>query len=123
MDVKFDIIINGKGLYATKKYMKGEVIRVLSGKEYRYPTRETIHIGNNRHIYDKYGIFINHSFMPSARIDYNNVIALRDIMINEEITFNYNDNEINMASPFYVNGKLVSGKSVKIADEGLRYSN
>ena len=30
--------------------------------------------------------------------------------INEELTFNYNENEINMASPFICNGVLVDGK-------------
>jgi hypothetical protein len=100
----------GKGLYATKKYLKDEIIHKLSGKIYDNPTRETIYIGNNKHIYDEYGIFINHSFTPTVYICETNVIALIDINENDEITFNYNDNEINMACPFTINGIAVCGK-------------
>jgi hypothetical protein len=109
MDIRFNKEINGKGLYATKDYKKGDIIHILSGKEYNYPTRETIHIGNNVHIYDEYGIYMNHSFNPTTYIDNNKVIALIDIKENDELNFNYNETEINMACPFYVNDKLVSG--------------
>lgn len=110
MEVKFNAKINGNGLYATKKYKKDETIFVLSGTEYNKPTRETIRIDNDKHIYDDYGIYMNHSFNPSAYINKYDVIALVDINIGDEITFNYNDNEIDMAAPFYVDNILVSGK-------------
>lgn len=110
MEVKYNAKINGLGLYATKKYITDEVVFVLTGPEYDYPTRETIHIGNNKHIYDEFGIFINHSFTPSVYINNHNVITLHDIEPDDEITFNYNYNEINMAAPFYVGNILVSGK-------------
>jgi hypothetical protein len=34
---------------------------------------------------------------------------LCDIEIDDELFFNYNDTEINMANPFYVNDILVCG--------------
>ena len=101
-----------KGLYATRTYIKDELVFTLSGEEYENPTRETIHIGNGKHIYDELGIFINHSFNPSTYIDGKNVRALKSIEIDDEITFNYNDNEINMACPFYVDDVLVCGENV-----------
>ena len=55
-------------------------------------------------------IFINHSFTPSTYIKNYNVIALVDIDVDDELTFDYNGNEINMASIFYADGKLVCGK-------------
>ena len=36
------------------------------------------------------------------------------VNINDEITFNYNDNELTMAAPFTVNGQQVCGKMDKI---------
>lgn len=111
MEIRDNTIINGKGLYTIQAYKKGEIVFILSGEIFDKPSRETIHIGNNKHIYDSFGIFINHSFTPSVYIDNVNVIALHDISIDTEITFNYNTSEINMASPFYVDNKIVSGKT------------
>lgn len=111
MEVRNSLTINGKGLFSTKKYRKNEIIFTLSGKEFPYPTRETIHIGNNVHIYDSFGIFINHSFSPTIYIHGKDVCALRDIEPDEELVFNYNENEINMAAPFSVDGVAVQGKS------------
>lgn len=103
-------IAGGKGLFATKNYSQGEIIHTLTGEILNYPTRETIHIGNNKHIYDEYGIYINHSFEPNIIICENNIIALNNIQSGDEIKFNYNDSEINMANPFYVDNILVCGK-------------
>ena len=111
MEVRPSKISDGKGLFTTKKYTKNDIVHVLSGKIYDKPTRETIHIGNNKHIYDEYGIYINHSFNPNIYVDGYNLIALCDIMVDDEIVFNYNDTEINMANPFYDNGILVCGNS------------
>lgn len=109
MEIKYNKKVNGKGLFATKEYKKGDTIFILSGKEYDHPIRETIHVGNNVHVYDEYGIYMNHSFDPSTFIDKYKVIALVDINKNDELNFNYNKTEINMACPFYVDDKLVSG--------------
>lgn len=100
-----------KGVFTTKKYTKGERVHTLIGKIYDKPTRETIRIGYGRHIYDNYGIFINHSFNPNIDIYYNDIFALHDINIDDELVFNYNKNEGTMANPFYVNGIIVCGNS------------
>ena len=114
MEVKNSKQINGLGLFATKQYQKGETIFVLKGKETNFPTRESIYVGNNTHIFDQMGQFINHSFEPTTQIQEYNVVALIDINENNEITFNYNENELIMACPFTVNGQSVSGKMCKI---------
>jgi len=98
MEIKPSTLNNGKGLYTTKSVKKGDVVFILKGEIFSQPTRESIHIGNNQHIYDEYGIFINHSFTPNIYIDHT------------ELAFNYNDTEINMAAPFYVNDITVCGK-------------
>ena len=110
MEIKYDVRIKGKGLFATKTYKKGDIIFILSGETFSYPKHETIHIGDNKHIYDIFCIYINHSFYPSIYINNVNVIALHDIQFGEELAFNYNNTEINMASSFYVDNMLVNGK-------------
>ena len=113
MEIKDSSINGGKGLFSTKFYNKGEIIYILSGDIYDQPTRETIHIGGNKHIYDKFGIYINHSFTPNINVNNYELIALCDIKIGEEIKFNYNDTEINMANPFNDDNILVCGKNYK----------
>ena len=111
MEIKNIRNTNENGLFATKKYTKGEKVHTLIGEIYDKPTRETIRIGYGRHIYDNYGIFINHSFNPNIEIYENEIIALHDINIDDELVFNYNENEGTMANPFYVNGVIVGGTS------------
>ena len=111
MEVKHSKTIDGLGLFADKQYKIGTIIFVLKGKETNYPTRESIYVGNNTHVLDQNGQYINHSFEPTVQIQGYNVVALIDINKNDEITFNYNENELTMAAPFTVNGQLVSGKN------------
>lgn len=100
----------GKGLFTSMRHEAGRVVHVLSGEVLDAPTRETIHIGEGRHIYDEFGIFMNHSFQPNVEIRGVEVVALRDIAADEELTFDYNASEVNMAAPFIVNGTRVAGK-------------
>jgi SET domain-containing protein len=109
MEVKTNTL--GYGLYATKPYKMGEIVFELNGEKYDKPMRETIYIGNNKHIYDKNGMYMNHSFEPTTYINEYFVVALININEGDELTFNYNENEINMANPFYVDGQLVCGKN------------
>jgi hypothetical protein len=108
MEVKINSF-NELGLFTKKSYKKDDTIFVLEGTIFDKPSRETIHIGNNKHIYDKYGIYINHSFLPTVYINNFYVKAISDILEGTEITFDYNKNEIDMAAPFYVDGILICG--------------
>ncbi len=98
------------GIYAEQCYKSGEIIRLLSGRMSNIPTQKSIHIGDNMHIEDEIGQYINHSFDPNMRVEGNKLIAIKDINIYDEITFNYNDTEIEMACPFEDDGILVCGK-------------
>ncbi len=111
MEIKKSLRIDGLGLFATKSYKANSIIFILEGEIFDEPSRETIHVGNNKHIYDKYGIYINHSFEPNICINGFQVMALIDISNGDELVFNYNDTEINMANPFYVGEMLVQGKN------------
>ncbi len=112
MEIKHNNVLNEDGLYATKQYLKDTIVFTLTGNEYDKPKRETIYVGDGKHVYDKYGIYMNHSFNPTAYINKYDVMALIDIKNGDELTFDYNKNEINMAAPFVVDGILVSGKQL-----------
>jgi len=101
----------GKGVYATKMFFPGDIVHLLFGSILNYPTRESIHIGKNKHIIDKLGSFINHSNQPNIKIDGLAVVAIKTININDEIMFDYNSSEINMAEPFYSDGVFICGKN------------
>ena len=94
--------IQGKGVFIIQPFKKGAVLFVLEGPLLDYPTRTSIQVGKNKHIEDKLGAFINHSCQPSAVVDWQGhaLISLRDLMPGEEITFDYSQNETELASPF-----------------------
>ena len=76
-----------KGVYASCDYKKDEIIKYLEGTLLLTPTKESIHIGNNMYIVDKIGKFINHSSVPNTKICMNKIIAIKEIKIYDEITF------------------------------------
>lgn len=112
MIVKYSKRVEGKALFSEKKYTKDSIIFTLSGEISDKPTKYSIEISENVHIIDKLGIFMNHSFKPSTKIDGYNVIALYDIFPGDELHFNYNENETKMASPFITNEGMVQGKTI-----------
>ena len=90
------------GLSTTQAFSKGQIVHVLEGDVLNYPTRTSIEIvAGLLHIEDKMGRYINHCFDPTCFIDGRNVVALRDLAPGDEITFDYNHNESNMACPFH----------------------
>ena len=83
----------------------------LAGDVLPYPTRTSIQIGIGQHIEDSLGQYVNHACQPSVKVQGNRLLALRDLSADEEITFDYNESETDMSSPFVCNccGKLVNG--------------
>lgn len=113
MEVKHNPKIGENGLFASRVFEKDEIVHILRGQELNFPTRESVHVGDNVHIVDPDASFMNHSFEPSVTIDGRRVVALRRIQIGEEITFNYNSTELFMACPFVCEGMLVSGSGTE----------
>lgn len=99
-----------KGLFAKKEFNEGEIVLYLEGTLLRHPTRESIRIGCGIHIHDELGAYINHSFNPTTMVSGGRIMAIKKIKIDDEITFDYNSNEIDMANPFYCDGIYVCGK-------------
>ena len=101
-------------LVATTSYQSGEVVRILDGTIVESPTRTSIEIDTNKHIEDKYGIYMNHSFTPTCIIQNSSMVACKAIQPGDELTFNYNESETSMSHPFIDGdtGKSVQGHSV-----------
>ena len=87
-------------LITTQCYKMNEVVRKLSGPISSYPTRTSIQIGDQQHVEDCYGAYSNHSFTPTTKIHNGCIIAIVDMNIGDEITFNYNDTEKSLSCPF-----------------------
>ena len=102
--------VGGKGLFSLKFVPKGDIVFILTGPIKHTPCKYSIEIGKNQHILDDEGVFMNHSFDPSCKIDGKNVVAVKNIYIGHELCFNYNESETHMACPFEVNGVKVKGK-------------
>ena len=111
--IKGDKVTDGCGLFSTENYNSGDLIRRLEGPIVNKPTRTSIEISEGSHIEDKYGIYMNHSFNPSCKIHHGYIVAIKDIKDGDELTFNYNENETEMACPFTDrdSGKKVQGKT------------
>ena len=119
MDIKYCERVNGKALFTKKFIKKNDLVFNLEGEILDKPTKYTIEISPDKHIYDKFGIFMNHSFNPTTKIVNKSVIALKDLNPGDELNFNYNDNETCMASPFETPYGKVFGKSFSVEKKNL----
>ena len=84
----------------------------IDGDKTPHPTRHSLQIGKDLHlslnagrstdeILDRfYWRFMNHHCDPNTMIRRQSVIALRPIAPWEDVTFNYNTTEFDMAEPF-----------------------
>jgi SET domain-containing protein len=102
-----------KGVFATEDIRSGSVIFHLRGTVSTRPTKYTIQLGEERHLecppirkasdkLDYCWKYLNHSCAPNGYINAAELIflALRDIAMGEEITFNYLTTESELAAPF-----------------------
>ncbi len=91
---------NMKGVYASIDYSKDEEVFTLTGTVSDVQTRTSIKVGDDKHIEDKFGAFINHSCNPTVKIQDGTVVAIKKISRHEEITFDYQSNEDDLTNPF-----------------------
>ncbi len=115
--------VNGAyALMTDRPIPKDEVVFILEGEITEHPSKYSVQIGERQHLephsQDPTDInslihFFNHSCDPSTRIDFEDlaVRALRDLEPGEEVTFNYNTTEFEMANPFtcHCNAKYCLG--------------
>lgn len=99
-------------LVARRPVAPGTLMFRLDGELTGTPTRYSVQLGRDRHLDlpPSYGIeeimdrfywrFMNHSCAPSAAIRDCEVYSVRAIQPREEITFDYNTTEFELAEPF-----------------------
>jgi uncharacterized membrane protein YeiB len=106
-------VIRGPGyasLHALRSFAPGEIVFPLEGRLVRQPTRFTIQIGADAHLdpiserTSPWG-YLNHGCDPNVAIDVwrRAVVARRPIVAGDELRFDYNSTEWELAEPFVCN--------------------
>lgn len=111
--------IHGVGAFITKDIKKDSILFQMNGEVINSPTRTSVQIADNKHIEDPLAGHINHSCTPNARVNRKtrSFESIRDITAGEEITFDYSQNEDQLAEPFTCAccGRKVAGKCASIS--------
>ena len=99
-------------LVATRDFEIEDHILRLRGEIIEYPSRFSVQIGPGQHMevpadvqvkqpLDRYRWrFLNHSCEPNAKFENRNLVTIREIKASEQITFDYNTTEYDLATPF-----------------------
>jgi hypothetical protein len=113
-------------LVALGPIRQGERVLAIDGPLVNKPCRYSIQVGAGLHVGPPPGLtrddaspryywrFLNHSCDPNSALVGREIVALRTIAEGEEVTFNYNTTEYDMASPFrchcgHCGGRLIRG--------------
>ena len=104
---------NGQhGLFASETIEAAELLLRIEGERTSRPTRYSVQVDKNVHIDVRQGCtpeelieryawrFMNHRCEPNTMIRGQDVLAVRRILPLEEVTFNYDSTEYEMAEPF-----------------------
>ncbi len=99
-------------LVAIQRVPLGATLLRIDGVLTQKATRYSVQVGEESHIdmaaggddglvlSNYYWRFTNHSCEPNTRIQSRDVIAVKEIAPGEDVTFNYNTTEYDMAEPF-----------------------
>ena len=104
------------GLFSSSFYGKGEVVLKIRGPLLDHPVQSSIQIGPNKHVeVDAPAKFINHSCMPNTKVENEQIVAIKKISPGDEITFDYQGSEYELAVPFVCRdcGQWVKGMKYK----------
>ncbi|MGH9481694.1 MAG: SET domain-containing protein-lysine N-methyltransferase [Terriglobales bacterium] len=100
---------------AEERFSVGDLVLELEGEVAGAPSRYSVQVGLSLHLVPPRGSdrnpgeshddryiwrFLNHSCRPNAWVRGRQLLALRPIAPGEEITFDYNCTEFDMAAPF-----------------------
>lgn len=94
--------VNGmQGLFATQQYNINTILFVIEGEEIDFPTRTSIQINENTHVNVNAPLaFINHSCTPNIVVEEKKIKAIKSIEPGDEICFDYNQSEFDLANKF-----------------------
>ena len=97
---------------ATRPVRVGGTVLILDGEEMHRPSRHSIQLDERTHIEVTGDLpleelmlahpwrFTNHSCDPNTRLVGRALVALRPVRAGDEITYNYNTSEWELAEPF-----------------------
>jgi hypothetical protein len=101
---------DSKKVISSSEIVAGTIIMHLNGKVLLYATKYSIQLNETEHLHPEdeqtleYLIwpYLNHSCKPNTFIDVKRLeqIAIRTILANEELTFDYETTEMQMSEPF-----------------------
>ena len=119
-----------RGLFANEFISKNKIVLYLEGNYFPKPSRTSIQVGKDKHIESYEGGFINHHCDSNAEIRIHEdfigrnlsnrtqpslvalVVAKKDIWPGDEITFDYETTETELAEPFKCDchGRWIRGR-------------
>lgn len=104
-EIRIDAKQNSRSLYSRRNFGKDDVIAEFGSKEtFSEPTYLTVQVGDNEHIelLPEYLECINHGCSPNCFFDTTRreLVALKDIAEDEELTFFYPSTEWDMDQAF-----------------------
>lgn len=100
--ISFENNVDIKGLVyrGENQILEGNLVLELKGEIIDKPTRTSIHIGNNLHIEDNLGRWVNHHCFPNTSVEGRKLIATKTLTCGDAITFDYLASEKTIANPF-----------------------
>jgi len=114
---KLEVITNSNSfrdlVYVGENQLEAnDIVLKLRGEVLNSPTRESIQIKPNEHIFDEIGQFINHDCNPTCKVLGKTIVVINKLSKGDSITFDYNLNEYVVAFPFYCNchHKMITGR-------------
>jgi hypothetical protein len=95
------------GLFARRSFAPGEIVLRLDGRIVARPTRHTIQLAPGEHL-EPFSptacpwVYLNHSCAPNVAVDVSHrvVIARHPIAAGDELRFDYDTTEWELAEPF-----------------------
>jgi len=100
MIIKYSTRVKGLALFSRNNYKPEDFVYKLQGITYDAPTKFTIETAVGVHILDPYGVYMNHSFDPTCCIKNGCIVAVKNISVGDELTFDYNQTESHCVAPF-----------------------
>ena len=88
---------------AARPFAPGDLLLLLRGRLCAQPTRHTIQVDDDLHLEGEPAAlwrYLNHACAPNAGIRDRELLAIAPIAAGDEITFDYDTTEWDMASPF-----------------------
>jgi hypothetical protein len=106
--VLFNDTLQQHGLFALETFNAGDIICNFSAKEtHTQPNFLTIQVSAKQHIslFPEFLKYTNHSCEPNVffNTENMNLIAIKEININDELCFFYPSTELSMSQPFDCN--------------------